>query len=62
MIAKATNKKTGNIYNVIGVVTDATNGFEGRDMVLYERGGVRYVRELGEFCEKFIIVPEVDNG
>lgn len=56
MNTKAINKKTGNIYNVRGVVTDATNGADGRDMVLYERGGVLYVRELREFGEKFIFI------
>ena len=55
---KYLNKKTGNIYRVIGVAQDATNIREGNAVVIYERYSADYstelfVRDLDEFKVKF---------
>ena len=48
------NIKTGKLYEVIGVVTDATNSSCDRPMILYKDAeGNRYVREAAEFDAKF---------
>lgn len=57
------HKKTGNLYTVAGLrLTDATNATRGREMVWYSRHIsnpltdlpiVDYVREAGEFLERF---------
>jgi len=52
---KYTNKKTGKEYNRVGNVLNATNANDGEVMVLYERKGNFYVREVDEFYEKFEI-------
>ena len=55
---KYLNKKTSNIYRVIGVAKDQTNTREGHAVVLYERFASDYsteffVRDLDEFKVKF---------
>lgn len=55
--------KTGNIYEAMCIVTDCTNARDGTDCMLYGRtvapGESRmFVRELGEFNEKFAMVRE----
>lgn len=55
---KYLNKKTGNIYRVIGVAQDATNIREGNAVVIYKRYSAGYstelfVRDLDEFKVKF---------
>lgn len=48
------NRKNGLPYNASMIVMDATNARVGSMMVLYsDRFNVHYVRELGEFLEKF---------
>lgn len=44
------NKKTSRIYEVVGCVLNATNAMDGQIMVHY---GETFVREIGEFKEKF---------
>ena len=55
---KYLNKKTGNIYRVIGVAQDVTNVRDGNAVVIYERYAADYsmkffVRDLDEFKVKF---------
>lgn len=50
---KARHLKTGNIYIVLGEAIDATNSRSGQVVVIYERGGRIFVREVTEFAEKF---------
>ena len=53
------HKKTGNIYNYLGEVTDCTNKNGGEVLcVLYERNGKLFIREKNEFFEKFEKVEE----
>jgi hypothetical protein len=49
------HKKTGKTYQVIGVkIKNATNGHEGKNMVLYQdAAGQQFVREEKEFAQKF---------
>lgn len=52
------NKKTGYVYRVLGVATDATNARDGNTVVIYERYAADYsmeffVRDLDEFKVKF---------
>lgn len=48
------SRKNGRTYVARELVTDATNASADRQMVLYEDGvGRPFVRELGEFLEKF---------
>lgn len=49
----AKHRNTGNIYRVTGEAINATNAQDGQTMVIYERDGRRFVREAGEFMEKF---------
>ena len=50
----ARNKKNGSIYEIISLdITDATNGANDQRMVLYQKDGVKYVRNYNEFFEKF---------
>ena len=54
------HKKTGNIYNYLGEVTDCTNKNGGEVLcVLYERNGKLFIREKNEFFEKFEEVKEI---
>lgn len=58
--------KTGNVYQVLGTVVNATNGEnDGQTMIMYRRKSdprfkmqieldTTYVREVSEFNEKFI--------
>lgn len=55
------NKKTGDIYWVLKVATDATNGKDGRQVVAYERGDQWFVREIEEFMQKFEELPKGDQ-
>lgn len=62
---KVKHLKTGNIYEVELIATDATNATEGRKMVVYRReyqgdGEPRptYVREETEFWQKFEKEPD----
>jgi len=51
---QVTNKKTGNNYAVLGLITNATNAVDGQLMVAYIDGkGSRYCREISEFVNKF---------
>lgn len=47
--------KSGNIYFVIDIVTNATNGAGNALMVQYRPDDSKnvYVREVAEFCQKF---------
>jgi len=45
--------KTGNQYTALGIVLNATNENDGQEMMLYERDGKQFVRELAEFHDKF---------
>ena len=48
------NKKTGNVYEVIGNAINATNTNDGQIMVMYKNdSGEIFVREKKEFYEKF---------
>lgn len=53
------NNKTNEVYVVLDIVIDATNGHENASMVLYRKmdGMRKYVRRLSEFKEKFTAVP-----
>lgn len=59
MIDRVRHKKTGNIYCVIGVCINCTNGeHDGETMVLYHSeysglSGPLFVRNVDEFLEKF---------
>lgn len=53
---KATHIKTGLEYTVTGEAINATNAQDGQSMVVYERGGRVFVREAGEFTDKFAAV------
>jgi len=51
---QAINKKTGNKYLVLGLLTNSTNAVDGQLMVVYTDGkGPRYCREISEFVNKF---------
>jgi hypothetical protein len=47
------NKKKGTLYHATGTKIDCTNANDGKTMVVY---GDAYVREVGEFLEKFEFV------
>jgi hypothetical protein len=49
----ALHLKTGNTYDMFGLVTDATNARRGNQMHLYQRDGKMYVRDVPEFEQKF---------
>jgi hypothetical protein len=53
------NNKTGDVYRVEGIVTNATNSAMSMRMVLYknEYNGAQFVREYFEFKEKFTRLP-----
>ena len=55
---KYKNKKTGKIYILLREIVDATNGREGKTVVLYiEPVQLRmYVRDATEFLEKFEVI------
>ena len=46
--------KTGNTYQYIEEVVNATNKNDGEAMILYCRNGKYFVREKTEFFEKFV--------
>lgn len=55
------NKKTGNNYIVRQNCTNATNGFDGQSMVVYQKTleqGTYWVREESEFLVKFELIVE----
>lgn len=52
---EATHNKTGNKYNILHTAIDATNSRDGNQVVVYEREGKVFVRNLVEFKEKFTI-------
>lgn len=49
------HRKTGNRYLSFGTAIDCTNGRDGTPVILYSRAEIfgAYVRERGEFYEKF---------
>ncbi|MFH0757362.1 MAG: hypothetical protein V2B15_08755 [Bacteroidota bacterium] len=49
------NKATGQQYQVLQTVMNATNAQEGQRMILYTPlpSGLTYVMEMNEFYEKF---------
>lgn len=47
------HKKTGHVYTVVSFAINATNKDDGREMIIYERNEELFVREIGEFVEKF---------
>jgi len=54
--ARVSHSKTGNRYVSLGQVLDCTNSRDGTRVVLYQRADgtpERFVREAGEFAEKF---------
>lgn len=53
---KAVHLKTGHEYTVTGEAINATNAQDGQNMVIYERDGRVFVREAGEFTDKFAAV------
>ena len=52
------NNKTGNLYRVIGTVTNTTNAQDGQIMYLYKsvNNGMSFVREVEEFKNKFTLL------
>lgn len=53
------HKKTGNVYTMLMLnVKDATNATDGRDMILYYKDGMFFVREAEEFYDKFTPVVQ----
>lgn len=54
--SSALHKKTGNVYEVLGEVINATNAQSGQKMFLYSRDGKYYVREVEEFGTKFEVM------
>jgi hypothetical protein len=57
------NKKNGRIYTVLFAALDATTGNEDALVVVYQSPeGARYVRDLGEFEEKFEEAPAEEPG
>ena len=57
------NNKNGNLYGVINTVINATNANDGQVMVLYtslsKTPTSLYVRECGEFIQKFTKMEEI---
>ena len=53
---KYKHKKTGNIYEIVDIVIDATNSRVGQKMVLYKNNKKLYIREVEEFNEKFEVL------
>jgi len=52
--SQAKNIKNKQLYQVLDVnVANCTNANEGQRMVLYQKDGVKFVREFSEFIEKF---------
>jgi len=56
------NVKSHLIYVFVAFAEDATNGREGKSMVIYTREGATYVRDRDEFTEKFeeVVSPDED--
>lgn len=59
--------KTGNLYEVLDVVINATNAQNGEEMVLYHRTELglrrqRYVRTRAEFMDRFTLVSDPQDG
>ena len=54
LYCQVTHIKTGNTYFMCDLVTNTTNENDGQPMVLYySMTGIRFVREVNEFIEKF---------
>lgn len=54
MLQLVVNNKTKKIYDILKVgVINSTNAQDGEEMVLYTDGDNLFVREMGEFGEKF---------
>jgi len=58
------HKKTNNIYSYLGEATEATNGREGINVVIYQDfdGNNMYVREKQEFEQKFESLRNKDKS
>jgi hypothetical protein len=56
--SSAVHLKTGELYVIKGTAIDATNGSEGRLMVIYERNDKTFVRDLREFIIKFEVLEQ----
>lgn len=52
------NLKSGLIYEVEGTALNATNNISSQTVVIYERCGTKYVREITEFNAKFEEIVE----
>lgn len=59
---KYRNKKSGEIYIVLGEVIDCTNERDGTICILYNDGKKLFVREKKEFLEKFEKVESNERG
>ncbi len=57
----AIHLKTGNEYQVLGEAIDATNAHRNQGIVIYKRDGRTYVRESGEFQDKFKAAPKQEK-
>ena len=57
----ARHKKTGNIYRVVGMSLDMTNGREDQGAMVYTDELRLYHRDLVEFTEKFELVGDGDE-
>ena len=55
---KWVHNKTGHIYVVISMVTNTTNKNDGDQMVLYQRNGMFFVRDVKEFISIFTLVDK----
>lgn len=59
---KYRNKKSGEIYIVLGEVIDCTNERDGTICILYNDSKKLFVREKKEFLEKFEKVESNERG
>jgi hypothetical protein len=54
---QAKHLKSGNIYDILATdCIDCTNGQENKEMVIYSREDILFVREKKEFFEKFEVI------
>ena len=59
----AIHGKTGDTYVVIGIAINANNGQEGSGLVVvYERAGKLFTRNISEFKEKFFLESEKEGN
>ncbi len=59
----AIHKKTGNRYVIIGIAKNANNGEEDPGLVVvYERAGKLFTRNISEFKEKFFLESEKEGN